>query len=282
MYARFDAVSALCWAAAATALAALAQPTFSFWWWEWTRPHGFYSHGVLALPLAGLILWHRRTASAAKPEPWFLLPLALCVAGLVAAERGLLVAVCSAALIALFAAAVGFAGGARYLARVAVPALLVLLLAVPLPGPLLHDATAGLQRLCAAGAGYLLSGIGFGPVVRIGTVLSLPNYTLDVDAPCSGLQTLLTAATLSVGIAALSDVSRTHKVLLVAGALPVALLSNLLRIAAIGVIGDSFGATAARRLHDASGIASVLLCTVLILTLLRSAGCRRLAGQPLF
>ena len=280
---RFDPAVVAIGAGAAFLLAWLASDTLRFWWWEWTRPDSFYSHGALVPLFALLVLWHRhRNARPDVGNFLFLLPLALCLAAHVLAVRAQMQAAQSLTFVGVLAATAAFAGGANWFRRVALAPLGLLLLAVPLPAPLLHDATARLQTMSASGAQHFLNTVGFAPVGRSGNILSLSQYTMDVDAPCSGLQTLLTAATLAVALALLSDVSRPAKVALLALSVPVALLANVLRIALIGVIGECFGASAAHSLHDGSGYLGTILCSALLLLALWRMGCHRLAGQPLF
>ncbi|MBC8140653.1 MAG: exosortase/archaeosortase family protein, partial [Armatimonadetes bacterium] len=188
----------------------------------------------------------------------------------------------SISFLGIVAGAAAFAGGWNWFRRVALPALALLALAMPLPAPLLHDATARLQTLSASGAQALLNVTGFAPVTRSGNVLIMPQYTMDVDTPCSGLQTLLTAIALSVALALLSDLPRARSLVLISLAVPVAILSNVLRIALIGVIGECFGATPAHNLHDASGYLGTVFCSGLLLFAMWRMGCHRLAGQPLF
>ena len=280
---RFDAVPWAMGIVATILLGYFASDTLRFWWWEWTRTNGFYSHGLLVPPLALLVLWHRRDLAEPAPgNPVFLLPLLLCLAAHLLAVRAEMQAAQSLTLLGIVASTAAFAGGANWFRPVGLPAIGLLALAVPLPAPLLHDATARLQTLSAGGAQVLLNVAGFAPVIRSGNLLALPQYTMDVDAPCSGLQTLLTAITLSVALALLSDLSRVGKLALLMLAIPVALLSNVLRIALIGVIGECFGATTAHRLHDGSGYLGTILCSGLLLFALWRMGCHRLAGQPLF
>ncbi|MBC8140081.1 MAG: exosortase/archaeosortase family protein, partial [Armatimonadetes bacterium] len=199
----------------------LATDTLSFWWWEWTRPNGFYSHGVLVPPLAGLVLWHRRELAAPKPgDLVFLLSLGFCLFAHLLAVRAEMQAAQSISFLGIVAGAAAFAGGWNWFRRVALPALALLALAMPLPAPLLHDATARLQTLSASGAQALLNVTGFAPVTRNGNVLIMPQYTMDVDTPCSGLQTLLTAIALSVALALLSDLPRARSLVLISLAVP--------------------------------------------------------------
>lgn len=261
----------------------LASDTLRFWWWEWTRPGGFYSHGMLVPPLSLLVAWHRRGLAVPKPgNLLFLLPFGMCLLAYLLSVRAGMQTAQSITLISIVASTAAFAGGGTYFRCIALPAIALLSLSMPLPAPLLHDATARLQTLSASGAQALLNIAGFAPVSRTGNILVLPQYTMDVDTPCSGLQTLLTAITLSVALALLSDLPRVRGLLLISLAVPVALLSNVLRIALIGIIGECFGASVAHNLHDGSGYLGTIFCSGLLLFALGRMGCHRLAGQPLF
>jgi exosortase/archaeosortase family protein len=71
------------------------------------------------------------------------------------------------------------------------------------------------------------------------------------------------------------DANRVNKLAYVAVAAQISVLTNTLRIVLIGVIGNGGGAATAARLHDASGIFSVLICLGILALVGKLIGCGR-------
>jgi len=264
------------------AFCVFTQHTLRSWWWEWTRPETNYQHGVLAVPCALLVLWYRSRNIVAKPGiVWWLLPLLGGVALYLFANYMILRAVQNIAFLFILGGVLGYLFGGKWFRAAALPAMGVLLLAMPLPGPLLNDTTAGLQGISSAGATALLSLFVGAPASRIGNTITLPNYVMEVAAPCSGLQTLMMSGMLALVLAALSDLSPRRRWIFFLMALPVALGANVFRIVVIGLVGNFGSAEAAHQAHDASGMLGLVACAGLLYFLLRRFGCNHLAGQPL-
>lgn len=269
-------------ATAAVAFCVFTEHALRSWWWEWTRPNTYYSHGVLAVPCALLIAWYRGKNIAPKPgNALWLVPLLLGVILYLLGAHLVLRAVQNFAFLLTLSGTLGYLFGGKWFRSAALPALAVLMFAIPLPGPLLNDTTASLQGVSSAGSTTILSLCVGAPVTRVGNTITLPNYVMEVAAPCSGLQTLMMSGMLALVLAALSDMTTRKRLVFFAMALPVALGANIFRIVVIGLVGN-FGSTeAAHQAHDASGILGLVACAALLYLLLRRFGCNHLAGQPL-
>lgn len=270
-------------AGAAGLLAALAWPVLRWWRWEWTRPDSYYGHAMFVPVLIAVMLWARRGELRAIPmrtAPAALALLVPALALLVVSVKTEMQAVMSWALLLTVTGSVWYVCGARMLRAAAFP-LGFLWLMAPLPGPLLNDATLGLQQTSTVGAALLLKLMGFGGV-RDGNLIHLDGFTLHVDVPCSGFKLLLSLLTLSAGFAYLTDMTRGRKWALFLLSLPLSVVINTVRIALVGVIGACIGASTAERLHDASGMVALVLCMAVLFGIARALGCRRFAGLPLF
>jgi exosortase len=221
-------------------------------WWD--EPN--YSHGFLVAPISAAILWQRREQLAT-------MALRPSVAGW-AALLGLLafraylyeknemwmeqatIPVCAAALVLAF-------GGWRLLWW-ALPGLAFLFFMLPLP-PRINVIMAGpLQTMATVASTVLLQTTGL-PVLAEGHVIYIGRQPLEVARACNGLSMLLSFVTL---ITAVTILVRTRplwtRIVLMLSTVPIALVANILRIAATAwayhFLGHDFGERVA---HDVAG-----------------------------
>jgi len=272
------------YALAALLLTILAWPVLKFWTYEYTLPESYYAHAPLIPLIAGLMLWHRRDALRAIPKrpslgaALLLLPsLALLV---FATKHDQMRALESIGLLLTIAGSVWLALGTQFVRAATFP-LLFLWLMAPLPGPLLNDATLGMQRASTVLADKLLHLMTFGTTLT-GNMIRLENYTLFVDVPCSGFKLLLAMLTFSAAFASLVDGQPGRRLGLFLFSLPLSLVVNSVRIALIGVVGECVGADAARIFHDWSGMITLALGFMALFALAKRLGCRTFAGWAIF
>jgi exosortase len=159
--------------------------------------------------------------------------------------------------------------------------LVFLSLMVPLPGPLLNDATLKLQMVSTLFANKLLHLMTFKTALQ-GNVIQMDNFDLFVDVPCSGFKTLISLLTFSAAFAYLVDGSRNKRILLFLICIPLALVINSVRIALIGVVGDCISDAAAHVFHDWSGVITLILGFTLLFSVAKAFGCRTFAGWAIF
>ena len=270
-------------AAAAALLTALAWPVLSFWNYEYTKPESYYGHAPLIPLIVALMLWHRRDALRAAPKAPALGALALllpALALLVFAIKTQAEAMESTGLLLTVCAGVWLALGARFVRAAAFP-LAFLWLMAPLPGPVLNDSTLHVQMLSTVLADKLLHLMTFGTTL-VGNVITMEDYSLFVDVPCSGFKLLLALLTFSAAFAYLVDGKPARRLLLFAFSLPLSLLVNSVRIALIGVVGECIGANAAHVFHDWSGLITLVLGFTALFGLAKGLGCRTFAGWAIF
>jgi len=111
------------------------------------------------------------------------------------------------------------------------------------------------MKLLAAEAGASLINWFNIPVYRTGSIVYLPNTSLTIGSPCSGLRSLISLTALGALFAYLSDLSRVKKVMLFISAIPLALAANVLRIGMLLWVAYVYGHDVATgRFHDISGI----------------------------
>ena len=138
--------------------------------------------------------------------------------------------------------------------RIFVFPLSFLLFMVPVPDTLLNVVSFPLQ-LQATKISTWIIGLFSIPVYREGNMLYFVQTQLEVAEACSGIRSIVSLVMLSVLLAYMSNNGRARKVILVACAIPVAMLANILRVSGTGILAHFFDDQVARGfLHDFSGI----------------------------
>ena len=176
-----------------------------------------------------------------------------------------------AAGIALYA--IGFAIGLNYLK--AVPVFFVLLsvtyllggktfgddLRFPLlfpiiavPIPFLPELTAFLQFIMASLSTGILHTFGY-EIHAEGALIHLPNATFLIAEPSSGIQSLIALLTLMIPVVYFTKTESCRKIYLYLLIIPIAVLSNLLRIITLFLVGYYYGEKIADEFwHDKGNI----------------------------
>ena len=226
-----------------------------------------YSHGLLIPFIIGAILWLQRDSLKnveTRPAPFWggaaivvaLVMLWLGVAGSeLYAQR--------ISMVLLLAGIVMYFWGARLLKHLLVP-LLLLLLAIPIPAIIFNRIAFPLQLFASRCAVWSMSVLGI-PVLRQGNVIelkplnALETKKLEVVEACSGIRSLMTLLTLAVVFAYFSyprenDANPSQgpsgwlksygfwrSVILVLSAVPIAILTNALRVSGTGVLSHYYG-----------------------------------------
>lgn len=251
----------LVWSYAST-LAVLAS--------RWSRDPN-YSFGYLVVPIALAMLWSRREGldrSRMSPRWWGFLPL-LALLG----ARGLFYEwneqYLEHATLPLAVGALALALGGWHLVRVAWPAILFLFFMLPLP-PSLNTVLANpLQRLATIGSVAVLQTIGL-PVLADGNVITVGAEPLEVAQACNGLSMLLSFVTLITAMVILIPRPLWERIVLLASAIPIALLTNILRIVVTAWCYNQFGHETGEKIsHDAAGLAMPVIALVLAFAELR-------------
>ncbi len=206
-----------------------------------------YSHGFLVPAFSVYLLWSRRGLLHTDQwqTSWWGVGL-LAAAGLLRVGGAYL---CfdwleAISLLPCLAGLVVLLGGWAAL-RWAWPAVAFLAFMIPLPFQLSHGLAAPLQRIAADLSGYVLQTLGLPALVEGNTIL-MENTRLAVAEACSGLSMLLVFAALATAAAIVVRRPLLDRLLLVASAVPIAIVANVVRIAATGVAY----ATAGPRLGD--------------------------------
>jgi len=201
-------------------------------WWEIPD----FSHGFLVPLFAGYLVWvKRKTLVETKITPTWsgigvvVLGLMVLLLGVYGAELFL----SRVSLVIVLAGLVLCFGGGRLLQELRY-ALLVLLLAIPIPAIIFNQITLPLQILASQLGSALLPVFGV-PVLREGNVIALPAMKLEVAEACSGIRSLVSLLTLSVIYGYFVEKSVSRRVLLALASIPIAIAANAVRILGTGL-----------------------------------------------
>ena len=135
----------------------------------------------------------------------------------------------------------------------------------------LNDSTSG--RGGDTGPVHLASQLGV-PVLRLGTVLVLPNATFLVADECSGFSALYAALGVSIVLAATAR-RLPRRILLLLAAFPLAVLCNVVRVTVLVGLANRFGlGLLDTPFHAASGVATFWAVLVLLFAIADREGLR--------
>jgi exosortase len=230
----------------------------------WNNPD--YGHGFLVPLFAGYVVWRERetwTGKESRPSTFGLLVMVASVVLLIAGSLGAELFTSRFSLLLLLAGMILFLGGWRVLRSLSFP-LAFLILMIPIPVIIYNQITFPLQLLASRFATFWLE-LAQVPVLREGNVLILPNYSLEVVEACSGIRSLMTLLTLAIAYGYLVERRRWVRYALVILIVPIAIVSNAIRIMGTGVLTYHFGPKAAEGFfHEFSGWIIFLAALVLM------------------
>ncbi|MGD0730468.1 MAG: exosortase A [Terracidiphilus sp.] len=201
-------------------------------WWQIPD----FSHGFLVPFFAAYLVWAKReTLLKTRIEPvWsgigvVALGLAVLLLGVFGAELFL----SRVSLVIVFTGLVLAFGGWQLLKELRF-ALLVLLLAIPIPSIIFNQITLPLQTLAAKMASGLLPLFDV-PVLREGNIIVLPAMRLEVAEACSGIRSLMSLFTLAIFYGYFLEKSLWRRAALALSSFPIAIAANAVRILGTGL-----------------------------------------------
>lgn len=258
-------------------------------WWHDEN----YSHGLLIPFVIAFILWQERKSfvdSKSAPSRWVgAIGIGAALCALWAGTAGAELFVQRASLVLILACIVIYFFGLRLMRVVAVP-LVLLVLAIPIPQIIFNRIAFPLQLFASRCAVAAMSFFSI-PVLRQGNVIELmplgasePKKLAVVEA-CSGIRSLMTLVTLAVIYAYFTKPKATQtsivqnkvyaaflsftfwrSLILVLAAVPIAILTNALRVSGTGVLAHYYGTRVADGFfHTFSGWVIYVAAALLLL-----------------
>lgn len=230
-------------------------PTLAWMANRWFETESYYGHGIL-IPFVSLYLvWQRKEILGKIKINGNNLGLAIIAAGLFihiicAALKVYFISGFSLVFV-MYGLVIFFFG--KEMAKNLIFPIFFLFAMVPLPLALIGTVTVKMKLFAAQCATVILNHIGF-PSIRDGSVIRMPNSFIAVEAPCSGLRSLISLMTLGLLFAYAMKISYWKKAILFASSIPIALATNIGRIVAISAVNDLYGERVSMGIfHDISG-----------------------------
>jgi exosortase len=235
-----------------------------------------YSHGLLVIPIALVIFWQRLADTSihwtANRGPWWSwIPLiAILAARMFAYERNSQWLE-TATLVPAVGCLMLTLGGWPLLER-GWPAVVFLLFMLPLPQSVNNTISLPLQWIATLGSVFMMQLTGLWASAE-GNVITLPHTpygpkTLEVAQACNGLSMLMTLAATVTATVLLIPLATWKRIVVLASAIPIALVSNIVRIVATGWCYYLIEGERAKKLaHDWTGIVLMMPLALILVGL---------------
>ena len=249
-------------------LSVLFVPGVNFTIVQFREPHEDLSHGWAIPFVSGYAIWRLRAqlrAAAAGPD-WRGAPaLALCCLLFWLGNRGEQARLMQIGMFACVTVLPLVFWGRRVARLLLFPAAYLCFL---LPTSFLDELTFHLRLLATGISCGMLNGVGIA-VQQVGTAMISADgsgFKLDVANPCSGMRSIFAMAALTAAYAYFTHRRTLHRWLLFVSAVPLAVIGNIVRIIAIGLVAHFLGQQRALGFfHDYSGYV-VFVVAVLLMT----------------
>lgn len=227
-----------------------------------------YSHGFLIPLISGYLMWQNRAKLSKVPyhpsnTGLFLLAggLALFLVGNLGAELFTM----RFSMLILLLGLVVYIGGWGF-AKALSLSIGYLIFMIPLPAIIWYKIAFPLKLFATKMATSVIQWLHVSAYSE-GNVIHLSDTSLEVVDACSGLRSLTSLLALSAAFALITYHSKTGKWVLFLSAIPIAILVNIIRLAATAVLSEHYGIQAAQGfLHGASGILVFVLAFILVYT----------------
>jgi exosortase len=251
-----------------TRLEALGMGVFlllAFWpilismYGSWFDEHAYMEHGILVFPAAAYMAWTKREKLETiprQPSRWgtFLLAWGALQAVLGIAAQWVWVARMSF-LVSLVGCIVAVFGW-RMVKELMYPLGTLILMVAP-PTFIFERLTLSLQLLASRLGESSLEALGYS-VLRQGNVLEMVGIKLSVEEACSGIRSLLAIIFMCVLYNYFFVQGKAMRILIMAAAIPMAILGNAVRIIATGIASQYNPALVKGAAHEAFGYVSVV------------------------
>ncbi len=235
----------------------------------WRLTGSYYTHGFLILPISAWLAWNKRGEIAgwrATPDP---------AGHVLVAMSGLLLCAGAflgfrvfeqAAILPMLVGVLLVTVGRKAVAVMAFP-IAFLMFMIPIPPSLTQSIAFNIKILATEGAVFLANLLGL-PMLRQGSYIHFNSDQLLIGEVCGGLRSLIALLALGALLAHLSKTRPWARISLFLTSVPVAILSNILRILLLCVVGYFFGsARAGGWVHNVSGILIFVFAFAMFLSL---------------
>jgi exosortase len=230
---------------------------------SWFDENAYMEHGILVVPAASYIAWTKRDKLLqvrCEPSVW---GLAFVLGGAAVAIVGVLgqwVWASRMSFLLSLAGCIAVFYGFRMVKALAYPIGTLVLMIAP-PSFVYDRLTLSLQLLASRIGEAALDSIGYS-VMREGNVLELVGIKLSVEQACSGLRSLLSLLFMCVLYNYFFVREKYMRLLILALAVPIAILGNAGRIVATGIASQYSPALVRGASHEGFGYISIVVAAI--------------------
>ncbi len=229
-----------------------------------------YSHGFLVPLLSAYLIWQRKDKLRQIPRHaswWGLVIIAISLGLLFLGSLGAELSLARLSLLGTLCGLIVYFTGGAMLRAMAFP-MAFLLFAIPIPVVVYNEIVFPLQFIASKFATRVLEMLNLFPILREGNVLILPHMRLEVVEACSGIRSLMSLLALAAGYGYLVEKSVPVRWFLVLAMVPLAIVSNGMRIMITAVMANYIGPRAAEGfMHEFSGWVIFVVATIMFLAL---------------
>lgn len=253
------------WFPVVVLLAYTYYPTFVWMVDRWMARDSYFAHGFL-IPLVSLYWVFKKGKELASyervPEPFGLPVLITGVLVQIFAHIFRIYFMSAFSLVFVLFGAVLFLYG-RKVARATWFPIAFLCLMIPLPLLVISEVTLKMKFFVSEVATYFLNSTGI-KTIRQGSYIYTPHAVVLVGDPCSGLRSFLAFLCLGFVFAYGSHIAMWKKAVLIAAGLPLAIVSNIVRVFAMGLLGEIYGIKfiSTKAVHDGGGILAFVIAFI--------------------
>lgn len=218
--------------------------------------HSDNSHAILVPFISLYFVWQKKSElqfTHIDGSAWGGIVLVTSLLAYCASYGGGLAFPARVAMITSLFGLIWFCLGSGFIRILAFP-ILFLFFMIPFPDSLMSLVTMPLQLLATRISANLIGNCSI-PVYREGNMLYFVQTQLEVAEACSGIRSIMALTMLSFVFCRFSRGGWWGKILLVAAAIPIALLANIVRVTGTGILANYYGDKVAKGfLHEFSGI----------------------------
>ncbi len=244
-------------------------PTFVWMADRWMARDSYFGHGVLIPFVSVYWIWKKRTQleqTEKRSEPLGLIALLFACGLQIFSSVFRIYFVSAFAFVFILLSAVYFLYGRKVFKEIWFP-IAFLFLMIPLPLLFISDVTLKLKFFVSQIATSLVNALGI-KAVRQGSYIVTPHAICLVGDPCSGLRSFLAFLCLGLVFAYSDRLTPVKKAVLIASGLPLAIVSNVIRVFVMTMIGEIYGMEWAENkvIHDGMGILVFVIALVFFVT----------------
>ena len=230
-------------------------PTFLWMWDRWFVRDSYYSHGILIPFFSAYLIWLKKEELARIPvesSPW---GMRLIILGITIHLLSSILRIYFSSGFSMLIVLVGLIlhlYGNQILKAVAFPVGFLIFM-VPVPMVVIANISFTMKMFAAQIATVMLNNMGI-LALREGSLIKMQHAFVMVEDVCSGLRSLISLAALGSIFAYWIKGPVWKKLLLFASTIPIAVVTNVVRVIFLAVIAEVWGAKYIEGfLHDLSG-----------------------------